>query len=278
MAFSNEDILSWFCATKPLPTKTPDNIACLPPPGHTEYAKRLQSEQKKTVDSRLEGYSNGLGQGSIRSPRDVGGGSQYRFPGVQQNYPDFPQYNLDDFDDTSEYLLDTTDDPVCDTTEPGYLNEASSSLYENYSFDVNYNPLLPIAAHRERIVSTIEANQVTIVQGSTGSGKSTQVPQYILDHYARDSKRCNIVCTQPRRIAATSVAKFVSESRGWQLGSLVGYQISLDKVASEDTRLMFMTTGVLLEQLVHTKNMNQYTHVILDEVKLQITFQYQNVV
>lgn len=276
MAFSNEDILSWFCATKPLPTKTPDNIACLPPPGHTEYARKLKSEQKKTVDSRLESYSNGVGQGSMRLPLEVGGWSQYHFPGVQQNYPDFPQYNLDayDFDDTNEYLLDTTDDPVCDTTEPGYLNEASSSLYENYSFDVDYNPKLPIAAHRERIVSTIEANQVTIVQGSTGSGKSTQVPQYILDHYARDSKRCNIVCTQPRRIAATSVAKFVSESRGWQLGSLVGYQISLDKVASEDTRLMFMTTGVLLEQLVHTKNMNQYTHVILDEV----TFQYQNFV
>ena len=269
MAFSNEDILSWFCATKPLPTKTPDNIARLPPPGHTEYAKKLKSEQKKLLDSRLEGYSNGLGQASLRPPLDVGGGLQYqRFASLQQNYPDFPQYNPYDFDDTDEHLVDPADDPSCDTAEPGCLNEAPSSLYEKYSFDVDFNPVLPIATHKERLVRTIEANQVTIIQGSTGSGKSTQVPQYILDHYARDSKRCNIVCTQPRRIAATSVAKFVSESRGWQLGSLVGYQISLDKVATEDTRLMFMTTGVLLEQLVHTKNMNQYTHVILDEVRL----------
>ena len=269
MAFSNEDILSWFCATKPLPTKTPDNIARLPPPGRTEYAKKLKSEQKRLLDSRLEGYSNGLGQASLRPPLDAGGGLQYqRFASLQQNYPDFPQYNPYDFDDTDEHLVDPADDPSCDTAEPGCLNEAPSSLYEKYSFDVDCNPVLPIAAHKERLVRTIEANQVTIIQGSTGSGKSTQVPQYILDHYARDSKRCNIVCTQPRRIAATSVAKFVSESRGWQLGSLVGYQISLDKVATEDTRLMFMTTGVLLEQLVHTKNMNQYTHVILDEVRL----------
>lgn len=80
-------------------------------------------------------------------------------------------------------------------------------------------------------------------------------------------EHCNIVCTQPRRIAAKSVAKFVSDTQGWSLGSLVGYQIGMDRNVSEKTRLTFVTTGVLLEKLVNQRNMNQYTHVILDEVR-----------
>ena len=64
-----------------------------------------------------------------------------------------------------------------------------------------------------------------------------------------------------------SVAKYVSQCRKWRLGSLVGYQIAMDKVTSDDTRLTFVTTGVLLMKLINEKNMNQYTHVILDEVR-----------
>lgn len=88
-----------------------------------------------------------------------------------------------------------------------------------------------------------------------------------MESYARDSHHCNIICTQPRRIAAMSVAKYVSQCRKWRLGSLVGYQIAMDKVTSDDTRLTFVTTGVLLMKLINEKNMNQYTHVILDEVR-----------
>ena len=100
----------------------------------------------------------------------------------------------------------------------------------------------------------------------TGSGKTTQVPQYILDTYAKERKHCNIICTQPRRIAATSIASFICKERGWQLGNLVGYQIGLNRCLTEDTRLTFVTTGVLLQKLIQMKNMNQYSHVILDEV------------
>lgn len=105
-----------------------------------------------------------------------------------------------------------------------------------------------------------------MIQGSTGSGKSTQVPQFILEQYAASKRHCNIICTQPRRIAAKSVSKFVASTRSWDLGSLVGYQIGMDRNISEKTRLTFVTTGVLLEKLVNQRNMNQYTHVILDEV------------
>jgi ATP-dependent RNA helicase TDRD9 len=107
---------------------------------------------------------------------------------------------------------------------------------------------------------------VTVIQGSTGSGKSTQVPQFILEEHAMNNRHCNIICTQPRRIAAKSVSRFVANTHKWALGSLVGYQIGMDKNVSESTRMAFVTTGVLLEKLVNQRNMNQYTHVILDEV------------
>jgi ATP-dependent RNA helicase TDRD9 len=117
-----------------------------------------------------------------------------------------------------------------------------------------------------QIVSVVEANQVTVIQGATGCGKTTQVPQFILDSCVESSVHCNIIITQPRRIAAIAVAKRVSEERNWPLGTLVGYQIGLNNKTSHDTRLTFCTTGVLLQKFINRKNMNDYTHVILDEV------------
>lgn len=78
--------------------------------------------------------------------------------------------------------------------------------------------------------------------------------------------------TQPRRIAAISISKRVCHERGWTQGSLVGYQIGRDKCVSEDTRLAYVTTDVLLKKLINSKNMNQFTHVILDEVRDNLFF------
>ena len=66
---------------------------------------------------------------------------------------------------------------------------------------------------------------MTIIEGPTGSGKTTQVPQFILDHYAEESRYCNIVVTQPRKIAATSICRRVCDERGWAEGSVCGYQV-----------------------------------------------------
>ena len=73
----------------------------------------------------------------------------------------------------------------------------------------------------------INSNSVTVIHGSTGSGKTTQVPQYILDDCASRNEYCNIIVTQPRRIAAMSVAQRVCAERGCQLGSICGYQVSV---------------------------------------------------
>lgn len=89
----------------------------------------------------------------------------------------------------------------------------------------------------------------------------------ILDDAYAKRQHCNIVVTQPRRIAARSIAHRVANERDWKLGTVVGYQTGLDRrYVSEDTAILFCTTGVLLEKLISTKSLKPYTHIILDEV------------
>ncbi|XP_031702877.1 ATP-dependent RNA helicase TDRD9 [Anarrhichthys ocellatus] len=131
----------------------------------------------------------------------------------------------------------------------------------------NYeSPSLPVTKNREQLISFIENNSVVIIQGATGSGKTTQVPQYILDHYNEKNSSCNIVVTQPRKIGASSVARWVATQRKCTLGSLVGYQVGLEKMATEHTRLIYMTQGVLLQKLVSAKSLTEYSHIFVDEV------------
>ncbi|KAG1700906.1 ATP-dependent RNA helicase TDRD9 [Nymphon striatum] len=146
------------------------------------------------------------------------------------------------------------------------LDGDSVELYDMYHTPHKYDPNLPITRHKDKITNMIDAYQVVVIQGSTGCGKTTQVPQYILDYHAERKKYCNIVVTQPRRIAAISIASRVCQERGWSVGELVGYQVGMDKTVSQKTCLTYMTTGVLLQKLVSDKRMDSYTHVIIDEV------------
>ncbi|XP_009076762.1 PREDICTED: putative ATP-dependent RNA helicase TDRD9, partial [Acanthisitta chloris] len=125
---------------------------------------------------------------------------------------------------------------------------------------------MPVAKHREKILSLIQNNSVVIVEGCTGSGKSTQIPQYVLDSCMQQSIYCNIAVTQPRRISASSLARWISRERSWTLGGFVGYQVSLERVCTKETRLMYMTTGVLLQKIVSAKSLTEFTHIFIDEV------------
>ncbi|XP_041903664.1 ATP-dependent RNA helicase TDRD9 isoform X2 [Corvus kubaryi] len=125
---------------------------------------------------------------------------------------------------------------------------------------------MPTAKHREKIVSLIQNNSVVIVEGATGSGKSTQIPQYILDYCMSQSMPCNIAVTQPRKISASSLARWISKERSWTLGGFVGYQLSLENVSTKETRLLYMTTGVLLQRIVSARSLTQFTHIFIDEV------------
>ncbi|RLM75014.1 ATP-dependent RNA helicase DHX36 [Panicum miliaceum] len=131
---------------------------------------------------------------------------------------------------------------------------------------------LPIAKQKQHFLQLLKENDVIVVSGETGCGKTTQVPQFILDDMI-DSELggyCNIICTQPRRIAAISVAERVSdercESSPGSNDSLVGYQVRLDSARNERTKLLFCTTGILLRKLSGNRDLSDVTHVVVDEV------------
>ncbi|XP_049877718.1 probable ATP-dependent RNA helicase spindle-E [Pectinophora gossypiella] len=145
--------------------------------------------------------------------------------------------------------------------------EAMTEVYSKYSFkkkeDTNK---LAIDEYKQEILDRIGGFPVVIIEGPTGCGKTTQVPQWILDDCYQKRKPCKIIVTQPRKIAAISIARRVAQERGWDVGGLVGFQVGLQKETSPDTRISYVTTGVLLQKLVAAKTMNEYTHIILDEV------------
>ncbi len=121
---------------------------------------------------------------------------------------------------------------------------------------------LPIHAFRSQLISSINDYSTTIVVGETGSGKSTQLPQFIID----SGRYKSVVCTQPRRVAAVTVAKRVAQERGCNIGDEVGYSIRFENCTSNKTRLSFVTDGVLLREFMSDRELNKYSVVILDEV------------
>ena len=102
-----------------------------------------------------------------------------------------------------------------------------------------------------------------VVVGETGSGKTTQMTQYLAEEGFADRGR--IGCTQPRRVAAMSVAKRVAEEVGCRLGQEVGYTIRFEDCTSPDTRIKYMTDGMLQREALVDPNMSQYSVIMMDE-------------
>ena len=119
---------------------------------------------------------------------------------------------------------------------------------------------LPIFAFKSEILKKISDNRVIIISGNTGCGKSTQIPQYIF----QSNPKNKIIMTQPRRIAAVSISKRLAEEMCEKIGEKIGYHVSMNHKFSFGTKILVVTTGVFLEELIH-KNLD-YTHIILDEV------------
>jgi ATP-dependent helicase HrpA len=124
----------------------------------------------------------------------------------------------------------------------------------------SFPPDLPITAHVDELAAAIAAHQVVIVAGETGSGKTTQLPKICL---AMGRER--IGCTQPRRIAATSVAARVAQELESELGQLVGYKIRFADKLARTTRVKFMTDGILLAEIQSDPLLRAYDTLIIDE-------------
>mmetsp|Transcript_117708 Transcript_117708/g.375150 ORF Transcript_117708/g.375150 Transcript_117708/m.375150 type:complete len:1223 (+) Transcript_117708:59-3727(+) len=122
---------------------------------------------------------------------------------------------------------------------------------------------LPAWALREEVLRAVAANRVVIIEGATGCGKSTQVPQFLLESADQVG---NIIVTQPRRLSALGLAHRVAQERGQEVGQLVGYSVHLDNCSCQSTRLLFCTTGVFRRRLLAEPSLPGVTHLVFDEL------------
>ncbi|WP_039949542.1 ATP-dependent RNA helicase HrpA [Vibrio ichthyoenteri] len=128
---------------------------------------------------------------------------------------------------------------------------------------IEYPEILPVSQKKEDIAKAIAENQVVIVAGETGSGKTTQLPK-ICAELGR-GKFGLIGHTQPRRLAARSVANRIAEEMQTQLGEFVGYKVRFNDQISDNTQIKLMTDGILLAEIQHDRFLNQYDTIIIDE-------------
>ena len=149
---------------------------------------------------------------------------------------------------------------------------ASKSSTPSYQHMLVSRMSLPIWTFKDELLDAIRDNQVVIICGETGCGKSTQVPAFILEHELSSGRSCKVYCTEPRRISAISLARRVSEELGERKGdvgtfrSLVGFAIRLESNFTLQTRLVYATTGIVMRMLEGSDDLGGITHLVLDEV------------
>ncbi|XP_053787404.1 3'-5' RNA helicase YTHDC2-like isoform X7 [Vidua chalybeata] len=131
----------------------------------------------------------------------------------------------------------------------------------------SFRQSLPVLEKQEEIVQIIKDNQIVLILGETGSGKTTQIPQFILDDCYKNGTPCRVFCTQARRLAAVAVAERVAAERREKIGQTIGYQIRLESRVSPKTLVTFCTNDMLLGTLMAgDSTLSTVTHVIVDEV------------
>ncbi|MEA1969198.1 MAG: ATP-dependent RNA helicase HrpA, partial [Thermodesulfobacteriota bacterium] len=128
---------------------------------------------------------------------------------------------------------------------------------------IKYNPELPIFLKKDEIVNALKKNRVVIISGETGSGKTTQIPKFCIE--AGRGVAGKIGCTQPRRIAAITVAARIAEELGEETGRSVGYKIRFDDRSAADSFIRIMTDGILLAETQKDPYLNEYDTIIVDE-------------
>ncbi|WJX22398.1 ATPdependent RNA helicase [Trifolium repens] len=162
------------------------------------------------------------------------------------------------------------DAQVVDDEEGGVLflpgsNSLSSSSGYGYASIEKQRQRLPVYKYRNAILYLVENHATTIIVGETGSGKTTQIPQYLIEAGWAAGGRL-IACTQPRRLAVQAVSSRVAQEMGVKLGDQVGYTIRFEDVTNQDeTVLKFVTDGVLLREMMNDPLLTKYSVIMVDE-------------
>ncbi|KAK0230461.1 P-loop containing nucleoside triphosphate hydrolase protein [Armillaria fumosa] len=135
-----------------------------------------------------------------------------------------------------------------------------------YKTILTYREKLPVYSQMDNFFKMFNKNQIIIITGETGTGKTTQIPQFVVYSDLPHTKGKLVACTQPRRVAAMSVAKRVADEMDVQLGRHVGYSIRFEDMAEPGTTfLKYMTDGMLLREAMNDPNLERYSTIILDE-------------
>lgn len=187
---------------------------------------------------------------------------QFGAPGKKRPQDDYEYV----FEDQIDFIMEgrmAGEQPGGKEAEEDELRERAAEAKTKFERIQADRKLLPMFRYREELVQAIRDHQVLIIVGETGSGKTTQIPQYL--HEEGFSKLGKIGCTQPRRVAAMSVAARVAEEMGVKLGHEVGYSIRFEDCTSDRTVLKYMTDGMLLREFLGEPDLKSYSVMMVDE-------------
>lgn len=236
-------------------------------PDRHDLVSVLEAGSGGVVLSMVEHFETAL-PGVIENPPDIGEVTKYLVPQVEDKDEDAP---------TTKAAVTRTNRQRGKRRAPTDADQQAAKAKQARLFaDPAYKPMLddraklPAWKERENICSALESNRVLVVVGETGCGKSTQLPQFLLDHEIASGRgaSANIIVTQPRRVAAMGVAARVAQERLEDVDKspgTVGYSIRGEKAAGPDTRLLFCTTGIVLRRLTGDADLSDVSHVIVDE-------------
>ena len=158
-------------------------------------------------------------------------------------------------------------DLTLDARQKSEVNPWTGKAYSSrYQSILQTRLKLPVYKFQSKLLEAVAANQIVVIEGETGSGKTTQIPQFLVEvGYATPGKSC-VGCTQPRRVAATSIATRVAEEMDVTLGKTVGYTIRFEDVSDpNETVLKFLTDGMLLREAMSDPLLSRYSCIVLDE-------------
>ena len=149
---------------------------------------------------------------------------------------------------------------------PAGINPNTLGPYSQRYFELFRKRIqLPVWEYRQQFMEMLDRNQIMVLVGETGSGKTTQIPQWCVEYCRTHGKKIGVACTQPRRVAAMSVATRVADEMDVVLGQEVGYNIRFEDCCSAKTILKYMTDGMLLREGMSDPLLENYTIILLDE-------------